>query len=235
MKSSSKITDQISLFEDFPDQSETVSGSKKSVSTGLVLDYQAGKYYEVDINLITVSPMVKLREIPPMKMAALVASINTVGILNPLLCIIKEDQLILVAGQQRFAAAKLLKLESVPVRTIKGDHVQLAAHENLIRQNLTLIEEAELMQLIKGKKKSRHEELAKTYAISLENVVRLLSVASLPQNIRDELRSDVDLSMGFVLELTHETSEKGQLAKLDEYKILHGNRAGKRRKSRSRK
>ena len=236
MKASDRASNQVApLFEEFPDQPQPGSTPKKHVSTGLALVYQAGKHYEVDINLITVSPMLKLRPIPPLKMAALVASIETFGIFNPLLCIIKEEQLLLVAGQQRFTVAKTLGLQTVPVRTIKGDPELIAAHENLLRQKLTLIEEAELLQSIMGKKKRRIEELVASFGISLENVVKLISIASISQKIRDELRSDMDLPMKFVLDLTQVTSEKEQLAKLAEYKKLHESTAGKKRKPRSRK
>ena len=234
-KSDSNNSPIPSLFDELTEKSGTDSSTKKHSSAGLAIVYKAGQNYEVEISRITVNPSLKLRQIPQLRMEALVGSIKTFGILNPLLCIIKDEQLLLVAGQQRLAAAKMIGIHSVPVRTIKGDPELIAAHENLLRQNLTLIEEAELLQAIKGKKKRRIEELTAMFGISSDNVAKLLSIASLSEKIRDELRLDTNLSMDFVLSLTRVTSEKEQLAILSEYKTLNESSAGKKRKPRSKK
>ena len=80
-------------------------------------------------------------------------SIKQNGILQPLLVREKGDHYEIVAGERRFQAAKLAKLEEVPVviKAISDEEVfKLALIENLQRSDLSPIEEAQgYKQLIK--------------------------------------------------------------------------------------
>src|SRR6266496_1161125 len=79
------------------------------------------------------------------QMAELVASVKRHGIITPLTLAPDGDGFVIVAGERRYRAAKAAKLTEVPaqVRDSDGEALTLAVAENVIRADLTPIEEAE--------------------------------------------------------------------------------------------
>jgi ParB/RepB/Spo0J family partition protein len=78
------------------------------------------------------------------RMAELVESIRQHGIISPLTLAPDGDGFVIVAGERRYRAAKQAKLSEVPaqVRHGDGDALTLAVAENVIRADLTPVEEA---------------------------------------------------------------------------------------------
>lgn len=79
------------------------------------------------------------------QMAELIASVKRHGIITPLtLAPDGEDGFTIIAGERRYRAAKAAKLSEVAaqVRDANGDALTLAIAENVIRADLTAIEEA---------------------------------------------------------------------------------------------
>src|SRR6059036_1446841 len=79
------------------------------------------------------------------QMAELVASVKRHGIITPLTLAADGDGFVIVAGERRYRAAKAAKLTEVPaqVRDADGEALTLAVAENVIRADLTPVEEAE--------------------------------------------------------------------------------------------
>lgn len=102
---------------------------------------------------LTMVPLAKIRpsednprtEFDDDRMAELVASVKRHGIITPLtLAPDGEDGYTIIAGERRYRAAKAAKLSEVAaqVRDANGDALTLAIAENVIRADLTPIEEA---------------------------------------------------------------------------------------------
>ena len=103
---------------------------------------------EIPVNKIQVSPHQPRTTFDPAKLKSLAASIETAGILQPLLVRVTEKKGIyeLIAGERRLRAARMLKLDQVPVVIVEvsGEKAaQLALVENLQREDLNPIEETE--------------------------------------------------------------------------------------------
>ena len=79
------------------------------------------------------------------RMAELVASVKRHGIITPLTLAPDGDGFTIIAGERRYRAAKAAKLTEVPaqVRDGDGEALTLAVAENVIRADLTPVEEAE--------------------------------------------------------------------------------------------
>jgi ParB/RepB/Spo0J family partition protein len=79
------------------------------------------------------------------QMAELVESVKRHGIISPLTLAPDGDGFVIVAGERRYRAAKQAKLKEVPaqVRDADGEGLSLAVAENVIRADLTPVEEAE--------------------------------------------------------------------------------------------
>ena len=109
--------------------------------------YERGKLYEISIIDFKLDPDQPRKVIDPDALAELTASIKTHGILQPLL-FRQGDQgwLYIVSGERRYLAAKQVGLLILPAICVTGSHAEIALVENLQRQDLTVIEEAEALQ-----------------------------------------------------------------------------------------
>src|SRR5436309_8826092 len=104
---------------------------------------------------LTMVPLVKIKpregfnprsEFGDEQMAELVASVKRHGIITPLTLAPDGDGFVIVAGERRYRAAKAAKLTEVPAQVREadgGEALTLAVAENVIRADLTPVEEAE--------------------------------------------------------------------------------------------
>src|SRR4051812_6487127 len=79
------------------------------------------------------------------QMAELVESVKRHGIITPLTLAPDGDGFTIIAGERRYRAAQAARLKQVPaqVRDADGEALTLAVAENVIRADLTPVEEAE--------------------------------------------------------------------------------------------
>ncbi len=120
-----------------------------------------------------------------MDKAALTQLANSIaekGILQPLVVRKKEDEsgYELIAGERRLRAAKIARLKEVPVLVIvadRADRLELAIIENIQRQNLNVLEEAEAFQRLVKEFGHTQEEVAQKVGkdrSTVANILRLL-------------------------------------------------------------
>jgi ParB/RepB/Spo0J family partition protein len=104
--------------------------------------------------MLTMVPLAKIKtrqgfnprsEFAEEQMAELVESVKRHGIITPLTLAPDGDRFTIIAGERRYRAAKAAKLKEVPaqVRDADGEALTLAVAENVIRADLTPVEEAE--------------------------------------------------------------------------------------------
>lgn len=80
------------------------------------------------------------------KLGELAESIRQHGLMEPLVLVERAGGFMIVVGERRYRASKMAGLEEVPVRVIEADDhkvTELAIVENLEREDLNLIEEAQ--------------------------------------------------------------------------------------------
>ena len=125
---------------------------------------------------------------------ALAASIRAQGILQPILVRRsdeKPDSYQILAGERRWRAAQLAQLHQVPiiVKEISDeDALELALVENLQRQDLTAIEEADGYQRLIDEFSQTQEQIAQTVGKSRSHVANTLRLLTLPESIQNLLQ-----------------------------------------------
>lgn len=130
----------------------------------------------------------------PASMAELVDSIRARGILQPLLVRPKPDErdrYQIIAGERRWRAAQQAGLHTVPtlVRDLSDTEAMAAALvENLQRQDLNAIEEAEGYQRLVEEFGLTQERLAEAVGKSRSHVANTLRLRNLPAPVLAELR-----------------------------------------------
>lgn len=112
----------------------------------------------------------------------LAASIREKGVIQPLTVRKTGNEYEIIAGERRWRASKLAGIKNVPVFIIEADDnemLELALIENLQREDLNPIEEAEAYQKLAEEFNLTHEEISKKIGkdrSSISNQLRLLKL-----------------------------------------------------------
>jgi ParB family chromosome partitioning protein len=102
-------------------------------------------YQEIAVSAVEPSKTQARKEIPSEQLAELASSINSEGLLQPIVVRRVGDKFELIAGERRWRAFQLLKLKSIPARITDSNDksaATLGLIENLQRENLNPIDEA---------------------------------------------------------------------------------------------
>lgn len=145
----------------------------------------------VDVNLLFPSPFQPRKDFDEEALNALVESVKEKGILQPLLVRKKNGRFEIIAGERRWRASKLAGLQTVPVIVKDMDDkevLEVALVENLLRENLSAIEEAEGFQRLIDEFSHTQEALAQIVGKSRSHVANTLRLLNLPDSVKDLVR-----------------------------------------------
>jgi ParB family chromosome partitioning protein len=144
----------------------------------------AGRFLEIDPSRIEANPHQPRREFDQKALEALATSIAEHGLLEPLLVRLEGSRVVLVAGERRLRAARLGGLNRVPCTVTAGDPAILALIENLHRQDLTPLEEAEAYHRLQRERGFSLADLAQLAGKAISTVSEILSLAKLPDPVK---------------------------------------------------
>lgn len=152
----------------------------------------------VPLDEVVANPEQPRRSFDPEALASLAGSIGRHGLLQPLVVRRVGGGYELVAGERRLRAAKLAGLERVPVivrEAAPGERLELALIENLQRENLTALEEAEAYRHLIDAYGLTQEEIALRVGKSRPAITNALRLLGLPDTVKSQLESG-ELSAG---------------------------------------
>lgn len=158
----------------------------------------AGGVREVEIARIRPNPAQPRVHFDEESIAELADSISQRGVLQPVLLRPAGNDFELVAGERRWRAAQRAQLHVIPaiVREIDDSaSAEIALIENIQRQDLNAVEEAEGYRKLIDSYGHTQEALAKLVHKSRSHIANLLRLLDLSQSIREMLVRG-DISMG---------------------------------------
>ena len=153
---------------------------------------------EVEIGRIRPNPAQPRQHFDEEAMAELAESIRQHGVLQPVLLRPAGDGFELIAGERRWRAAQKARLHSIPALVREHDDsgsAELALIENVQREDLNAIEEAEGYQALVARFGHTQDNVAKLVGKSRSHVANLLRLLDLPEPVRLMLLRG-DISMG---------------------------------------
>ncbi len=166
----------------------------------------------VALDRIRPCPLQPRKDFPAESLRELADSIREQGIVQPLIVRERSGHLELIAGERRWRAAQLIGLAEVPVIVRQADDravLEMALIENLQRENLNPIEEAQGYSQLVSQFQLTQDEVAtkvgKSRAV-VANALRLLKLPAVVQNFIREGR----LSVGHAKVILGLTAEKEQ-------------------------
>ncbi|MCK9391482.1 MAG: ParB/RepB/Spo0J family partition protein [Syntrophales bacterium] len=181
--------------------------------------YEKGKLYYIPIIDFRLDPNQPRKVFDEAALTELTDSIKKHGILQPLLFLPGEQgHLTVVSGERRLAAAKNAGILTIPAMMVDGNPAEIALVENLIRQDLTAVEEAEALQRLMNEQNYNQEQLAGVINKARTTLNEVLSLNRLPLAIRDECRGDRSVSRRTLVEIARRKQERGMLSAWEKYK-----------------
>lgn len=145
---------------------------------------------EIPIDAIATSPRQPRKRFGEEGLDALAASIREQGVISPLILRRGRDGYELVAGERRLRAARQAGLKSVPaiVREVAdAEALELALVENLQREDLNAVEEAEAYRRLSEDFGQTQDGIARRLGKDRSTVSNALRLLRLPRQILDDL------------------------------------------------
>ena len=142
---------------------------------------------EVDVNAVVPGPMQPRTNFDEGSLEGLADSIRTHGIVQPLLVRRQGDRYELIAGERRWRAARIAGLSKVPV-IVKDvpdkDLLEIALIENIQRENLNPIEEAQAYRRLIENVGLTQEALATRVGRDRSYITNYLRLLKLPEDLQ---------------------------------------------------
>ncbi|MCG6920132.1 MAG: ParB/RepB/Spo0J family partition protein [Acidobacteria bacterium] len=143
---------------------------------------------EVAVERLEPNPHQPRAGLDPGRLSELAASIRQTGVVQPILVRPRGDRFQIVAGERRWRAAREAGLPTVPV-TVRdvpdAQLLELALVENIQRQELTPLEEAQAFQKLATDFRLTQEEIARRVGRERSTVANTLRLLRLPRELRE--------------------------------------------------
>jgi ParB family transcriptional regulator, chromosome partitioning protein len=164
----------------------------------------------VPISLIRTNPHQPRREFAEEELRELAQSIREKGLISPVTLTELNGDFVLIAGERRLRACKMLDMESIPAyfRDIEGDEelMELALIENVQRENLNPIEEAMAYRALIERYGLSQEHVAERIGKKRSTITNSLRLLRLPPEIRESLVRE-EISSGHARAILAATNE----------------------------
>ncbi|MBK5275387.1 MAG: ParB/RepB/Spo0J family partition protein [Desulfuromonadales bacterium] len=183
--------------------------------------YEKGKLYDLNLADVQPDPEQPRKFFDEQALADLSASIAGHGVLQPILVRQGADGdglFIIVSGERRYQAARNAGLATIPAIITDGEPAEKSIIENLLRENLTAIEEAEAIERLRAVHDYGLGDLATALGKPGSTLSEILSLNKLPAEVKDDCRNDPKTSRRILLEIAKSNTQKKMIALYAKYK-----------------
>lgn len=145
---------------------------------------------EVKVSELRSNPYQPRQTFDQEKLVELANSIKEFGVLEPIIVTKSIKGYEIVAGERRTKACELVGIETIPaiIKDFSDEEMmQIALLENIQRENLSAIEEAEAYNNLIKALNITQEELAKKIGKSRSYVTNMLGLLTLPESVKYEI------------------------------------------------
>lgn len=169
---------------------------------------------ELELGQITRNPDQPRKSFSEESLRDLAASIERHGLIQPITVkrLPERDGFLLVAGERRYRAFELLQKITIPAIITHGDPEEIALIENIQREDLTPLEEAEALSLMMERHRYTQEQLGQVIGKAQNTVSQFLNLLRLPMRIREEYNQAPIGSKSILMEIARLKTEAEQFA-----------------------
>lgn len=196
--------------------------SKRGLPTDIKMRHDSHYVEELAKTNRTIGRIIAINQIEPNPdqprveigdLTELTSSIKQKGVLEPLLVkpVRETGNWMIIAGERRWRAANLAGLREVPCIELDIDEksiAEIALIENLQRKDLTVWEEADGLAKLAESYGYTHEEISKKISKSRTTVTESMTIAGIPEEIRDKCRDANITAKSTLLEIARQFDDK---------------------------
>ncbi len=184
-----------------------------SAPSSPALESPTSNVQELPIGSIIANPRQPRKAFDDNTLRDLAQSLKRSGVLQPVVVRRHGQQFQIVVGERRWRAAGMAGLSHIPAvvrEATDAESLELALVENLLREDLNPMEEAEAYQRLLGEFDWTQEDLGERVGKDRSSVANCLRLLKLPELIQDDLRAG-RLTMGHARALLSLDSPAEQL------------------------
>lgn len=146
----------------------------------------------IPLNKLSPNPNQPRKSFSNESLQQLADSIKEKGVIQPIIAEGKEDgTYVIIAGERRFRAAQIAGLSEIPVLPkdfSEEEKLEIALIENIQREDLNPIEQAQAIKSLMETTGMNQDEIAKRLGISRSGLTNTLRLLKLPKNIQEALK-----------------------------------------------
>lgn len=169
-----------------------------------IIDIDKEEVIDISLDIIKPNPFQPRRHFDETALNELAESIRVNGVLQPVIVKKVSDGYILVTGERRCRASRIAGFSTVPciIRDYNSQYLaELALLENVQREDLSIVEEAEAYQNVIKAMNLTHLELATKIGKSRSYISNALGILSLPKEVLEEINKG-NITMGHARSLS---------------------------------
>jgi ParB family chromosome partitioning protein len=201
----------------FSHRLQSALGDNRDPIFGVSHDFP--RVVELDLVEIRPNPDQPRKTLDEQALEELAASIDKHGLIQPITVKKVDDGYLMVAGERRLRAHQMLSRATIFAIVTTGNADEISLIENIQREDLNPLEEAEAMARLMERHRYTQEELGKVIGKKQNTVSEILRLTALPDTIKHEYRtSDATISKSVLIEITRLPTEPEQLALWEQVK-----------------
>jgi ParB family chromosome partitioning protein len=182
--------------------------------------YISGQLYLINLSELLPDPDQPRKYMDPAALTEMVDSIKEHGIIQPPTFRLDAGGLkYIVTGERRCTAARMAGLTEIAV--LYTDHVnydEISLVENILRSDLTAVEEAEEMDRLMKKHTFSQDDLAQKFSKSISSISKTLSINKLPPEVLDDCRKDPSTPKRVLIEIAQKKQARSMITAYQKYK-----------------
>jgi len=176
--------------------------------------YVKGRLYKLKVADLQPDPAQARKFMDPISLNELTASIENMGVLTPIQFRQSEEAILfIVSGHRRVEASKKVGLTDINGTFTDGDTRLQGFVENIQREELRPIDEAEEMAAIMKEYVLNQYQLADAIGKSKATVSEILTLNKLPEDIRSAARTNPNITRSLLLEVARQKTESNMRRK----------------------
>ena len=181
--------------------------------------YAPNRLYTIPLAELMPDPNQPRKYFDPVALEELTASVAQNGVMSPIFFRVENGLKYIVAGERRCAAGRKAGLANIPAIFVETpNYTEISLIENMVRSDLTPVEEAEALDRLMQDHKYQQRDLARIVSKSEAYMSETISLTKLPKEIRDECRQNPAVSKKALLEIAKKKQERSMLKAYQLYK-----------------
>lgn len=177
---------------------------------------EGSQIIDIPVDDIYPNPAQPRKAFDAKSIADLAESIKSHGLISPILVRRMNSGYEIIAGERRFQACKVAGIDKIPsvVKNISdGDAFKISLVENLQREDLNPMEEAEAYHTLKEQFKLTHQEIAEAVLKDRSTITNAMRLVNLPLEVKQALR-DGHITNGHARAILMVDNAHGQISLL---------------------